>query len=177
MVIISDTNILSSLAAANALPILPPLFACDIVHIPPAVEQELQDALAFGKQHVGHVFQALEDGYIRRITLTAMERSSMATLPAHLHAGEREGIALCQARNLLFLSNDRRALHYCEANGIEAINLIVMLRSLWLRQIATQNEVKVMIETMAQVEKLTLSDLQRTMIFAPHPRHSRSRRS
>ena len=130
MVIVSDTNILSSLAAADALPLLLQLFPDDTIYIPPAVEQELQTALAFGRRHVERVLVALTAGMICRIELTAVERSQMATLPSQLHAGEREGIVLCQARKSLFLTNDRRAIRFCEAQAIQVVDLVVLLRSL-----------------------------------------------
>lgn len=177
MVIVSDTNILSSLAAANALPLLLQLFPDDTIYIPPAVEQELQTALAFGRRHVERVLAALTAGMICRIELTVAERAQMATLPSHLHAGEREGIVLCQARKSLFLTNDRRAIRFCEAQAIQVVDLVVLLRSLWTRQIVTQDEVKEMVAAMAQIEHLTLSEFQRTFLFAPHRPHRRNRKS
>ena len=54
---------------------------------------------------------------------------------------------------------------------------MVLLRSLWTRQIVTQDEVKEMIAAMAQIEHLTLSEFQRTFLFAPHRPHRRNRNS
>lgn len=168
MVIVSDTNILSSLAAADALSLLAQLFPDDTIHIPPAVEQELQTALAFGKQHIARVFTALENQTLHRIELTDDERFRMAILSPRLHAGEREGIVLCQVRKLLFLCNDRRAIRYCEANAIDVVDLTTVLRLLWIHRVSTQDEVKHLIEVMVQVERLALTALQRALIFAPH---------
>ncbi len=177
MVIVSDTNLLSSLAAANALFLLLQLFPDDTIHIPPAVEQELQTALAFGKQHIKRVFATLERGTFHRIELTIEERLRLTTLPRQLHAGEREGIVLCQARKVLFLCNDGRAIRYCKANSIKAIDLPTILRLFWIRQVTTKDRVKALIEEMVQIERLTLSDSQRTMIFAPHhPRERKQRK-
>jgi predicted nucleic acid-binding protein len=175
MIVVSDTNILSSFAATNALFLLSQAFPNDTIHIPPAVEQELQVALAFGKQHIERIFTAIENGAFHRIELTDAERLRMATLPSRLNAGEREGIVLCQARKLLFLSNDRRAVRYCETNAIEVAALTTILRLLWVRQIVTQDEVKALIEVMIKVERLELTDFQRALIFAPHrsPRRGR----
>jgi predicted nucleic acid-binding protein len=177
MVIVSDTNILSSLASADALDLLAELFHGDTIYIPPAVEQELQVALSYGQAHVERVFQALEAGDIQRIELTDAERLLMATLPAKLHAGEREGIVICQVRKHLFLSNDRRAVRYCDANGIETISLAFLLRSLWILRILSQHEVRELIKTMGTVEDLVLNKTQRDFIFAPRrPRRRRRRR-
>lgn len=177
MVIISDTNILSSFAAANALDLLAKLFDKDKICIPPAVERELQTALTYGKTHVERVIQALEAGDIERTTLTEAERKLMAALPRKLHDGEREGIVICQARKLPFLSNDRRAVNYCNKNGIRAIPLVVVLRSLWIEKILSKQEVRELIQTMTKVEKLTLNKTQQDAIFVPpRPRHRRRRR-
>ena len=48
MLIISDTNILSSFAAADALSLLTELFSDYTLHIPPAVEKELEEEFNLG---------------------------------------------------------------------------------------------------------------------------------
>lgn len=167
MAIVTDTNILSSLAAAEALAELPKLFQGETFYLPPAVEQELRPGLVYGKKHIERVFQAVQTNSFQVLELTEMERVWVATLPATLHAGEREGIILCQVRQYLFLSNDRRAIRYCQANGIQAISLEILLRLLWTRQIISASQVRGLIELMAKVENLTLSERQLMIIFAP----------
>ena len=174
MVIISDTNILSSFASADALNLLPKLFPHETIHIPPAVIEELQAALDRGQTYVERVFNALSAGEIQAIELTIEERVLMTALPSKLHDGEREGIVICQTRKYPFLSNDRRAVRYCEKNGIRAIALDALLRLLWIRRIISQDEVKALIKTMGTVEDLVLNKTQRYFIFAP--RRSRRRR-
>lgn len=175
MIIVSDTNILSSFASADALNLLPELFPDDTIHIPPAVEKELQVALLYGKAHVERVIEALEAGDIQRITPTEAERKRMAALPAKLHDGEREAIVICQARNHLFLTNDKRAVSYCKLNRIDTLKLEMLLRLLWIRRIMSQDEVKTLIGTMGTVEKLVLSKKQCDIIFAPRRAHRRRR--
>lgn len=169
MAVISDANILSSLAAGDALDVLMELFPNDTIYISPAVEQELQVALEYGKHHVKYIFQALKNGEIQRIELTEAERMLITTLPTNLHASKQEGIAICQTRTHLFLSNHRRAIRYCEANDIRVVSLSVLLRALWTKDILFQDHVKDLIEAMADVEKLTLKQSQHDFIFAPLP--------
>lgn len=176
MLIISDTNILSSFAAADALSLLIDCFSAYTLHIPPAVEEELTVALTYGKTHVARIFQALDAGDIQRITPTEAERQLIPALPRKLNAGEGEGIVICQTRGLPFLSNDRRAVSYCNKNGIRAIPLVVVLRSLWTKKILSKQEVRELIETMAKVEKLTLNQTQRDAIFGSRRRHRRRRK-
>ena len=110
MTIVSDTNILSSLAAANALVRLQRLFARSILSIPPAVRDELQVAVERGRSYLQSLTAAISAGEIRVLGLTDEEQAFATTLPRKLNAGEREAIALCQQRQLPLLTNDRRAV-------------------------------------------------------------------
>lgn len=100
--------------------------------------------------------------------LTDDERALAAALPQGLNAGEGEAIALCQQRRLPLLSNDRRAVRYCQMNGIEAVDLPTILRLLWTRQVAPRTVVEQVITRKEQVERLVLSETQRDAIFAFH---------
>jgi len=168
--IVSDTNILSSLAAVNALALLQQLFARPILSIPPAVRDELRKAVDRGKTYLEPLVMAITAGEILLLELTEDEQSLTATLPRNLNTGEREAIALCQQRRLPLLSNDRRAICYCQANGIDAVGLPDLLRLFWTRQLITRVEVEHLISRMEQVERLTLSEEQRAAIFAPQRR-------
>ena len=59
MTIVSDTNILSSLAAANALALLQQLFARFMLSIPPAVRDELRTAVDRGKASLEPLVMAI----------------------------------------------------------------------------------------------------------------------
>jgi len=168
--IVSDTNILSSLAATNALALLQQLFARSMLSIPPAVRDELRTAVDRGKTYLEPLVMAITAGEILLLELTEDEQSLTATLPRNLNTGEREAIALCQQRLLPLLSNDRRAIRYCQANGIDAVDLPDLLRLFWTRQLITRVEVEHLISRMEQVERLTLSEEQRAAIFAPQRR-------
>jgi predicted nucleic acid-binding protein len=113
--VISDTNILSSLAAADAIALLQRLFAQSTVSIPPAVRDELQIAIYRGRTYLAVVVDAIAAGAIPVLALTDDERTLAATLPRRLNAGECDAIALCQQRQLPLLSNDQRAVRYCQA--------------------------------------------------------------
>ena len=59
MIVVSDTNILSSLAAGDALPALLRLFARSTLCIPPGVRDELQIGLDKGRTYLEPIFRAL----------------------------------------------------------------------------------------------------------------------
>ncbi len=170
MTIVSDTNMLSSLAAANALVRLQQLFARSTLSVPPAVRDEIQVAVVRGRSYLEALIAAITAGEIPVLALTEADQALTITLPRKLNAGEREAIALCQQRHLPFLTNDRRAVRYCQSNGIDAIDLPTVLRLFWSRQVTTRSEVEQIIARMEQVERLTLSAEQRAAIFAPQRR-------
>jgi hypothetical protein len=68
------------------------------------------------------------------------------------------------------LTNDRRAVRYCQTNGIDVVDLPTVLRLFWTRQVATRSEVEQIISHMEQVERLILNTEQRAAIFAPQRR-------
>ena len=78
MSIVSDTNILSSFAASEALSLLPSLFVDPIILIPPAVFQELQDGLARGKAYLEAVLQAIAAKEIQVLELTVADGRFLA---------------------------------------------------------------------------------------------------
>ncbi len=167
MLIISDTNILSSFAAADSLFLLARLFPNNKIFIPPVVEAELVAGVAHGKSYLATVLQAIKFNEIEILTLSLPEKLLSQTLPNRLNPGECEAIALAQKRQGRLLSNDQRAVRYCNQQQIEVLDLTDLLRLLWLQRVLSPNEVKQLITRMEQVEKLSLTPQQRVIIFAP----------
>ncbi len=165
MIVVSDTNILSSLAAGDSLPALLQLFARSTLCIPPSVRDELQVGLDKGRIYLEPIFCAITAQHIAVVSLSPDEEQSMHAYPQQLNLGERQAIALAQTRNAVLLSNDRRALRYCQQQNIRTVNLIGILRLLWVRQIVSQDEVQTLMTKMEQVENLVLTPAQRTEIF------------
>jgi len=85
-----------------------------------------------------------------------------------LNRGECEAIALAQNRQAALLSNDKRAIRYCQQQDIEIIDLSDLLRLFWTVGVLSKVQVRQLIERMAQVENLILKQTERAKIFAPH---------
>lgn len=166
MIVVSDTNVLSSLAAGDSLPALLRLFARSTLCIPPSVRDELQVGLDKGKTYLEPIFRAAITQQIDVVPLSPDEEQAMQNYPLRLNLGERQAIALAQTRNAILLSNDRRALRYCQEQHLRTLNLIGILRLCWIRQIMSQDDVRTLIAKMEQVENLVLTPAQRTEIFA-----------
>lgn len=65
MLIVSDTNILSSFSAGSAIELLLQLFPEKSIHIPPAVERELLQGITRGQDHLKTISQAISEGKIQ----------------------------------------------------------------------------------------------------------------
>ncbi len=165
MIVVSDTNIVSSLAAGDSLPALLQLFKRSTFCIPPSVREELQAGLAKGKTYLAPILQAIATQHIVVTALSTDEEHALQQYPPRLNLGERQAIALAQTRSAVVLSNDRRAVRYCQEQHIRVVNLVDILRLLWRRNIMLQNEVRTLLTKMEQVENLVLTPAQRTEIF------------
>ena len=109
------------------------------------------------------------------LPLSNREQHLAEQLPRKLNLGEREAIALTQSRQARLLSNDKRAVRYCQMHQLKVIDLADVLRLLWTRRVVTRSKVEQIITRMQQVENLVLSQADRDKIFAPGP-HRRPRR-
>jgi len=161
------TNILSSLAAGDSLPLLLKLFARSQFSIPPGVRDELQAGLDKGRNYLQPIFHAIAARQIEVMPLSSDEETALQGYPQRLNLGERQAIALAQSRNALLLSNDRRALRYCQEQHIRTVNLVEILRLLWTRHLISQGEVRILVAKLEQVENLVLAQAQRRAISAP----------
>ncbi len=88
MIIVSDTNVLSSLAAAQALDRLQRLFARSTLCIPPSVRDELRIAVERGRIYLEVLTTAIAAGEIPVLELTEVEHTVATTLPRKLGMGE-----------------------------------------------------------------------------------------
>ena len=90
MIVVSDTNILSSFAAADSLPVLLRLFPHSRLVIPSAVQQELQAGLNAGEKHLDPVIQSIQANQIEVASLSAEEEFLTYGYPLSLNEGERQ---------------------------------------------------------------------------------------
>jgi predicted nucleic acid-binding protein len=112
LMVVSDTNILGSFAAADALSQLKVFLELHPIVIPPAVEKELQAGVVRGAAHLERVFDAIEQADISILPLDESDQAFALTLPRKLNLGEREAIALALRHKAVLLTNDRRAVRY-----------------------------------------------------------------
>jgi hypothetical protein len=92
--VVSDTNILGSFAAAAALPSRWAVLRTDGISILPAIEAEMQAGVARGAAHLQPLLNMVAEGRLVVVTLDEPAYALAATLPHKLNAGEREAIGL-----------------------------------------------------------------------------------
>ena len=155
--ILSDSNILSSFAAARSLPLLFTLLVVDVIFIPPAVHSELQQGLDRGRRYLADVEDLLATGKLRVVELTQQDREMMEVLPGSFGPGEREAVALCLRLSARLLSNERRVVNYCSRRGVACLDLPALLRMLWRRGIVSKAKVRTMMRRMREIEGIVFA--------------------
>jgi predicted nucleic acid-binding protein len=166
VIVISDTNILSSMAAGDCLPALMRLFDQQGIAIPLSVQMEMQAGFERGQAYLQAVLLAIQIGQIEVLWLSPEEELLSLHYPSRLNEGERHAIAMAQTRKATLLSNDTRAIQYCQRKKIRHADLPDLLRLLWVRRIMSPEEVQGLIARMEQVEGLVLPAERLSVIFA-----------
>ena len=152
--IVADSNILSSFAAAKGLHLLFKVLQEEVIYIPPGVHRELSAGLECGVSYLITVVDLVEGNQLCVLELTEQEQEQMATLPGSFGAGEREAIAICLRRGATLLCNEKRVVNYCLQHNIPCLNLKALLRFLWKGDVVSKAKVKTMIVQMNKVEGL-----------------------
>ena len=120
--ILLDTNVLSLLALANKLSSLQ-LWANASLYVTPHIQQELVDGVTQGIVELEVIFDLIAIAHIQVLALTDTENTRLMHFPKKLGQGEREAIAVCRQRNMVFITRDRKAANYCDREGILCIRL------------------------------------------------------
>jgi len=147
--IVFDTNVLSIFSKGDQTNLLFQTFAYSYetnqLYISPAIKQELEDGAQRGIAHLIEVLKLIEQGHIQIINPTELDRQFMKNLPPKLDIGEAEAIAICHRLEYIFISHDRKAINYCEREGISYINLSVLFERLKQMQLLTESDIKQML--------------------------------
>lgn len=152
--IVADSSILSSFAAAKGLPLLFKALQEEVIYIPPSVYRELLAGLEYGVSYLTSVIDLVEENQLRILELTKQEQEQMATLPGSFGVGEREAIAICLQRGATLLCNEKRVVDYCLQEDVLCLNLKALLRLSWKKGVVSKARVKTMIVKMSKAEGL-----------------------
>ena len=159
--IVSDTNILSSFIVTDSLDWLLTALQTDDVIVPSAVWNELEAAAARGRVMPDELTALRASGQVRIMELSANEQRQSDELPNAFGAGEKESLILAIRLAATLLSNDRRVVNYCRAQGITCFDLRAVLRYIWIRQIASQLQVRQLMRRMTEREGIVFKNAER----------------
>jgi len=140
MNVVFDTNILSTFAKINRLDLLVKLFDKQKLLIPTMVFKELQDSKQEFTQTV------LDNKSFEKVNSTKEEKDLILSLRTRLGIGEKECIAICKNRSYIFVTNDEIAIKEAEKQGIEWLNLEIILTALKQEKIINEKELEKLIE-------------------------------
>jgi len=158
--IVCDTNILSTFARVGALKLLFKTFLTHEFIIPGAVYEEILEAKRSGLAFLHSGLALVDSGQIHLLSLTPEEERLKSTLPDSFGPGEAESIAICIRRKAIFLTNDKRARNYCQKNGIEVYDLILLLRALWRKKVVSQQKVQKIMSDIERLENMVFKNKQ-----------------
>ncbi|MEE8303686.1 MAG: hypothetical protein V3S24_14765 [Candidatus Tectomicrobia bacterium] len=99
------------------------------------------------------------------VSLTLEETTFRNALPDTLGAGERESIAVANARQATVISNESRVAHYCHQWRIPCVRLPDILRALWTEGVVSKHEVQTIIEDLQVKDRMQFTQETLDAIF------------
>lgn len=156
--ILVDTSILSTFARVGQLALLLRLFPKDALGVPPAVYDEVMDAVRLGYSFLEEAADMVQSGHLQIVPLTPSEVAAKQNLSSSFGAGDVECIILCQTRGDTLLTNDRRVRNFCRAEGCTAFDLPQLLRALWENKILSKRRVRRLVIEIEAVEHIVIKN-------------------
>jgi hypothetical protein len=144
------------------------LFPKDIFGIPPAVHDEMMEAIRRGFGFLESIAHAVKEHRVEIVPLTSDEVVKKQTLPISFGAGDAECLVIREVRDYTLLTNDRRVRNYCRAEGISVFDLPQLLRALWENRIIAKRRVRRLLEQMEHAENMVIKNKE--AIFGPKKR-------
>ena len=164
--ILIDTDILSAMAKIARLPLLFALLQTTRLHITPGVFGELTHSFNLKRPYAADVFALIAADQVQLVYLTQEEARLRDTLPATLGAGERESIAIAQARDGMLLSNESRVAHCCRQHNVSCLRLPDILRALWVEGLMSRQEVQDIIHDLQSKDRMQFKQATLEAILA-----------
>jgi len=156
--IVCDTNILSTFARVGALKLLFKIFPAREFVVSKAVYEEILEAKQNSLTFLHSVLALVDIGQLHLISLAPEEERDKSKLPQSFGPGEAESIAIRARRSATFLTNDKRARNYCQQNGIEVYDLILLLRALWRKKVVSQQKVQTIVSDIERLENFVFKN-------------------
>ena len=158
MNLVFDTDILSTFGKIRRLDLLRELFPNAMLLVPPSVYDELFKARERGYEFVDYI---IESGILEVTPLNEEELELLSKLREErrsLGLGELEGISICKHREYILVTNDITAKKVCDQNRIKFIDLSMILKSLLVAEVLTDDELKAVIDEIERKDRVVIKD-------------------
>ncbi len=158
MNLVFDTDILSTFGKIRRLDLLMVLFPNARFIVPLSVYNELLKAREHGYDFVDYI---TESGILEVTPLNREELELWGKLRGKqrsLGLGELEGISICKHREYILVSNDITAKKVCDQYGVKFIDLSMILKSLLVTEILTDEEFKALIDEIERKDRVVIKD-------------------
>jgi predicted nucleic acid-binding protein len=164
--ILVDTDILSALAKIDRLELLFKLFRVERLHVVPSVLGEIQVNLQRGRAFAQKVLDLIPQGRLEVLILTVEEQEYRQRVPDNFGPGERDSVAVAQARGALLLTNESRVGHFCREKRIRYFTLPSILQSLRVEGILKIQEVRQIVADLEAKDRMKFRQETLKAIFA-----------
>ena len=162
--VLADTNILSTFAKIGELPLLMRLFAEEGIGVVPAVYEELHQGVSKGYVVLQAAMELVQRRHIELVVPNAEETLGKSALPPSFDAGEREMMAVAQARGAKVLTNERLVKNWCQQGGIQYWDLPGILRALWRTHLLTQEQVRSLMMQIEEKDRIVFRDQEQIFV-------------
>ncbi len=154
MIAVADADVLSMFGKIGELRLLKRAFP--IISMPPEVYKELLRARDLGYDFVDAIIKE-----VKILNLTENESQEFENAlenERYLQSGELQAIVICKNRKGILLSNDRKAGNYCDSKGVIHFDIKGILRVIYLRNIANEDDIKEVIRIIEEKDNTTIKN-------------------
>lgn len=158
MNLVFDTDILSTFGKIRRLDLLRVLLPNARLFIPHSVYNELFKARERGYEFVDYI---IESGILEVTPLNKEELELFNKLREEwrsLGLGELEGLSICKHRKYILVTNDVTAKKVCDHYKIKFIDLSMILKSLLIAELLTDNELRALIDEIERKDRVAIKD-------------------
>jgi len=154
--IITDTDIISSLAKIDKIDLLRAVFRNLEIQIPVGVYEELEKANELGYDFPKKIFKATETISLKDVELKAYKEKMSEE--RNLDKGELQGIVIAKNRDMKFLTNDNVARKEAKNNNIKTYNLAEVIRAAYLDGELNKEDVERLIKDLKQKDYFSFAN-------------------
>ena len=158
--VILDSDIASQFAKIERISALKKLFSKHKLVITPKIYQELSVALDYGYDFPNNIFDEIAVLNTKEEEEKKFEKMLRGEVK-DLGRGEVEAIIICENRNYIFCSFDKRAIDFAKEKGVKTIGLHVILRSFWKSGLVEKKDVKKMIDEIEEKDRTRIKNKEK----------------